>query len=121
MTERSAEEINALVAKRLGWFNITKYAPPNWYGKKEKRRLVGSFHTIGADAHLVDIPDYCGKIEAAWEIVEKMSDDYEVTIIAAHRKYWCHAAGPTWKQVVTGEADTAPMAIALAFLKLPED
>ena len=102
MNER---EINEAVARKLG-YNV-QYDGIYWEAVPDD---------VMAELH--PLPDYCTQIAAAWEVVEKMSGDYEVTINAAHRKYWCHAAGPTWKQAVHAEADTAPMAICLAFLKL---
>lgn len=69
-----------------------------------------------------NIPDYCTSIQAAWEIVEKeagfdlfFARDYQ------GEKWSCtftvkEGDRPSW--VVGAKADTAPMAICLAFLKL---
>lgn len=74
------------------------------------------------------MPDYCHSIEAAWEVVEHLKN-HSVSI---------HKTDPTsvwlcsifsWdgypraserKEEVEAEADTAPMAICLSFLKLEE-
>lgn len=114
----SDADLNELVAKRLGWFNLTKYAPMGWDGTKEKRRLVGSFHTVGADANLIDVPDYCGSIEAAWAIVEKLHPTNCFTLFSWPARFIVRIVGNTEKDVFQAEADTAPRAIALAFLKL---
>lgn len=61
------------------------------------------------------LKDYCGDIRAAWEIVEKErmaiypSGKHWVAILSVQRGDQCHTV-----------ADTAPMAIALAFLKLED-
>lgn len=61
-----------------------------------------------------EVKDYCHDIKAAWEIVKKWHGDWEL-----------HRQNGTFDFVLyrpseqyDGQADTAPMAIALAFLKL---
>lgn len=82
------------------------------------------------------LPDYCHSIKAAWEIVDKFPvvNDFRFEL----RFYWSgykdgKGYGPEWMAGwITGHmrggdredsikafANTAPMAIALAFLKLP--
>lgn len=67
------------------------------------------------------IPNYCHSIEAAWEIVKYMESDWRFclqSISSGHYGAWFfsnHSA----TELVSEQADTAPMAICLAFLKLP--
>lgn len=74
---------------------------------------------IRHDEHCCPIPDYCHSIAAAWEIVEHTLMKYAFEIHSTPTNYIAHFSGPTWKQLMTAEADAAPMAICLAFLKLP--
>lgn len=94
------QEINDAVASKL-----------HWGGKSIKTHI-----------------DYCHSIEAAWEIVEHIrqrpnpkaliNPSYAWEIHAKRKSWIVYMTGPTWKQMVSAEADTAPMAICLAFLKL---
>lgn len=72
--------------------------------------------TFSGDRHPPQFKDYCHSIEAAWEILTDHCDTWEifcngstvdVTLSKSH-----NTAGH--------EADTAPMAICLAFLKLDD-
>lgn len=73
---------------------------------------------LGDPHEMFVIPPYCNSIEAAWEIVEKIEwfclqkehDGSGWTV-------WDMAGTEEANLIVT--ADTAPMAICLAFLKLP--
>ena len=92
------QEINAAVAKKLGWKQLgpMKHDPLNVYLEKNGQRIEG-------------IPDYCHSIEAAWEIVERY-------------QYWVGPDKEKWAVTTVlgiwlAEADTAPMAICLASLK----
>lgn len=75
---------------------------------------VGETVVLRGGALSLPIPDYCGDIKAAWEIVEAGYLDVVMR----------HSDGK-WSSEVLGQvnlsekADTAPMAICLAFLKLP--
>lgn len=108
----SPEEVNEAVALKLGWFNISRYTPMAWSGKKQKERMVGSFHTVGADASLVDVPDFCGKIEAAFEMLDRL--EWSLSKQPDGIYCWLNRDGRIVKEI----ADTAPMAICLAYLKL---
>lgn len=87
------QEINEAVAKKLGWDNkpFHGYIRPN-------------------------MPNYSTDISAAWEVVEK----HQISL-----KYYGEAWDCTLTKLLDGRwinaestADTAPMAICLAFLKL---
>ena len=63
--------------------------------------------------------DYCHSIAAAWEIVKQKELGWSLTKRTIYPQ-------PSWEACIfkdgkmfMSEADTAPMAIALAFLKLP--
>ena len=63
------------------------------------------------------IPDYCADIAAAWEVVEKMPEGF--CMWEAHRLWRVKILDEMGTGKILSEADTAPMAICLAFLKLP--
>jgi len=99
------EEINISVARKLGW--------------KE------------CDGHELWPKNYCHSIEAAWEVVEQPGLFVEVNKKLNRKfgeeKIWTTYYCTLWKdgefddgKVYSVEADTAPMAICLAFLKLDE-
>ena len=58
------------------------------------------------------IPDYCTDIKAAWEIVESFPPKPQC-YMTKFNEHWIVDIGNA-----RGEADTAPMAICLAFLKI---
>jgi hypothetical protein len=65
------------------------------------------------------LPNYFGSIAAAWEVVEFVAKEAErkgggPLINICHDGLWHCSIG-----LIITQADTAPMAIALAFLKLP--
>lgn len=66
------------------------------------------------------IPDYCHSIAAAWEIVEYMYEKGTSVLLdgAYDDRNW-ECSWITSDVRYMGVADTAPMAICLAFLKLP--
>ena len=126
-------EINEAVARKLGWacndrhcngdFKHTcgacgKYGHGNCYGDGTGAVQVECDH----------MPDYCHSIEAAWEIVSRRKLIFKCEFApylnlwkASFEAFgWCcgeerHNPSKDWK----GEADTAPMVICLAFLKIP--
>ncbi len=104
-------EINEAVARKLG---IDPKA---------------GFAGVATDGSLVfSLPDYCHDIAAAWEIVEKIrAMGYQVIINAGavgRKEFTISISGdvtkPPYQPLFSEEADTAPMAICLAFLKLQE-
>lgn len=65
-------------------------------------------------------PDYCHDIKEAWEAVEVVAKEAErkgggPLINICYDGQWHVSIG-----VIVVQADTAPMAICLAFLRLPE-
>jgi hypothetical protein len=118
------EEINSLVARKLGFIFGT--------GKNqisEGRIGIIQNHEV---VFVGPLPEYCHSIEAAWEIVEKLRQSWRpgsLEIEATKYAFELHSTptgfialvtGPTWKQMTKAEAESAPMAICLLFLKLPD-
>ncbi len=91
MDHKTTAEINEAVARKLG-VNPT-----------------ATFSGVDASTGdiLFDVPDYCTSIAAAWEVLESRKDLVLVRF----------ANGLGWEYNGV-RADTAPMAICLAFLKL---
>lgn len=104
-------ELNALVARGLGWTNPKG---PKCGGPRE-----GHDHGDFYACYEVG-PDYCHDIKAAWEVVELITKENErkqcgPIVRLEHDGKWHFRIGHDIVQ-----ADTAPMAICLAFLKLEE-
>lgn len=102
-------EINEAVARKLGWTKCE-------HSTMEKGEIVPAIGWIKPNPikpHFHEgLPDYCHSIEAAWGIVEALDNDFAMF-------KGCNGG---WVVNIKGEltkADTALMAIALAFLKLP--
>lgn len=97
------EEINDAVARKLGWKQAgpMKHDPLNVYLKKDGERIEG-------------LPDYCHSIEAAWEVLESWKGHWELHRQNGHFDFILYRRSEQYD----GQADTAPMAICLAFLKL---
>lgn len=104
-------ELNELVARKLGWVvnKTLDYQP--WYARPGGQP---------ESAMIRELPDFCNSIQAAWEMVEwckanmKGSFRWDFVLECSDRAWRCGMF-----DVEEIEADTAPMAIALAFLKLP--
>lgn len=96
------QEINEAVSSKLGWDNLMQDS------KNGNKRTSA---------------DYCHSIEVAWEIVWYLKN-HGITIRKSDpsTKWYCSIFD--WGKTnqpndeVEAEADTAPMAICLAFLKL---
>lgn len=96
------KEINEAVARKMGWKSVEG---GGWISPNEIPYIHGDF-----------IPDYSHSIEAAWEILKFVDawklEGYggdEVTVSLALDS----------NPIADESADTSPMAICLAFLKLP--
>lgn len=88
------KEINEAVARKLGWRGTF----PDQY------------------------PDYCHSITAAWEVVEQVFTSFYLSWDETTETWfakWDNQHRTEESCRYKGEADTAPMAICLAFLKLP--
>ncbi len=100
------QEINEAVARKLGWYALKWRDEPGkhpaWWG-------LNQFHQVESL-----IPDYCHFIAAAWEVVEKC---FRVKMEKFSDEWQCEL-GDGKHGDEFASADTAPMAICLAFLKL---
>lgn len=98
-------ELNALVARGLGWTNPKG---PKCGGPRE-----GHDHGDFYACYEVG-PDYCHDIKAAWEVVEYcQTKDDNFYLDWEDKPIWTCQLG-----IAEAKADTAPMSICLAFLKL---
>lgn len=111
------KEINEAVARKLGWYETTTVLP--------KDGIIQELPAWTKDDKfvLLKLPDYVNSIEAAWEIVEHLQNllsvSYFVSMNCKKDKVeagiLCALTGNiAWE----AEADTAPRAICLAFLKM---
>lgn len=116
------QEINKAVARNLGW---TKIQNKIRNGHKSDQ-LEGIRFYPGAQCPMfTDIPNYASDIKAAWEVVEWMQKNMpeEILRLECVGNEWNF--GPTMicgeeefiADSTNGRADTAPMAICLAFLR----
>lgn len=109
----TAEDINERVARKLGSLVCD-------HSGEEYRYLDSSkSYTHGANGHHYIIPDYCRDIKAAWEIVEKLKNENLVTLWWHDGEWECDIEH-SFSEADIGKAETAPMAICLAFLKMGE-
>lgn len=122
------KEINKAVARKLGKPTENVLAHQWTHGHRTmgardngtERCADGCDNDVPAP---YSIPDYCTDIAAAWELVELMQATYERVEI------FCWRNSAPWSCAIRGqegwiafqEADTAPMAIALCFLKLDKE
>lgn len=99
----SVREINEAVARKLGFVKISVRddLPQLWASSK----TAPPFY----------LPDYCTSIAAAWEIMEKVKT---ISLVPTD-KGWHASSGNCIDRMTGCLADTAPMAICLAFLKCP--
>ena len=124
------QDINEAVARKLGW-EWTGHKEPNcWMPPQEwKFKQTGIF--------MVPMPlqNYCTSIAAAWEIPSKYpilptktTDGKEYSFCLMQWSSGWTAAWVDLSEAVSGKygrelysawADTAPMAVCWAFLKLP--
>ena len=108
------QSINEAVARKLGW-------------KEDLRTSYWIRETVaGVEGTRKDsLPDYCTSIAAAWEIVEYLRLKKKKTkpiFFLRGLTIQSRSNSRKWRVYLHGKlgiADTAPMAICLAFLKLP--
>lgn len=104
------QEINETVARKLGWKHAQcQDAPGLKTGKEWWFDLEGMPR---------DTPDFCHSIAAAWEITEQIP---HCTLWHGGDWWMCSWAQTDGSNITPHvKADTAPMAIALCFLKLED-
>jgi hypothetical protein len=122
------QEINEAVARKLGWnlgtFRATmRYEGPAGISDAEFQEWI-----TPEGIRVGGIPDYCHSIAAAWEIVEFLHADELHTIsiywhatesVSVQIQRYLGMQNPDHGPSISADAATAPMAICLAFLKLP--
>lgn len=113
------QEINESVARKLG---VSDRWPWQWDGKQWITYEGGGVWDKYGKPPL-NIPNYCGSIEAAWEVVEKVGFDRFRIIKARFIPEWSaifeFQTLPDKKITEFYACDESlPMAICLAFLKM---
>ena len=96
------QELNEAVARKLG------------------HPISGGMIALRSTPHQPEyqIPEYSTSIQAAWEIVEKIKVT-ELFALCFHDGQWhCEINCCDGERPIDEEADTAPLAICKAFLKL---
>lgn len=106
------QEINEAVARKLGWDCCYRLDAVGWHRKLTPQG--NHFHE--------PMPDYCHDIKAAWEVVEFIKP--KGLGLCSHMMPPYGWSCSIWTSMTeepdfTVRADTAPMAICLAFLELP--
>lgn len=109
----SAREIDEAVARKLGW-------------EKKERELSG-FKNVGPLYVWVrpkdvrdKLPNYSTSIEEAWEILASLVEKGKcIQLNMSDKGVGCWIGNKHFREHF-GEADTAPFAICLAFLKLED-
>lgn len=99
--DMSAEEINEAVARKLG----------------KKLMTHNGITGIEREYGILALPAYATSLSAAWEIVEKC--EYFYLFRMPGMKWECKLTFSDKPELYARECDTAPLAICLAFLKLP--
>lgn len=127
------DEINEAVAKKLGWVQVPYYRDRiAWKRNGKGPCFKPRFH----HPHIQSIcnskgylPDYCCDIKDAWQIVDKMQSVKEPFGLFEPYIFYDKLGDSCWVCgikspcgfIVRESADTAPLAICLAFLKLHDN
>lgn len=106
------QEINEAIHAKLGWKSYKEgECPIRGHG-------AGGWHYCkDGKEYRYKTPNYAEDISAAWEIVEKISLGGRIGIHVMNKITSISLRTETG--YYTSEAETTPMAICLAFLKLP--
>lgn len=112
-SEMADEEVNIAVARKLGYDVIAG---------DDSAIFIRTVMPKPLD--IKHLPDYCTSIKAAWEIVEFIlrniqndGDHFDIGL-TGHGNEWLCVINELSDKRIEARADTAPMAICLAFLKL---
>lgn len=103
------QEINKQVARKLGWvecdltFKSGLNEPTFYKGLRNPK------------TQSISVPDYCTSIATAWEIVDNTGKDWFIMRQIGNAWDASFYHDGKW---INEWADTAPMAICLAYLKL---
>lgn len=104
------QDLNEQVARKLGWTIIEGGRPD------EEHYAPFNVMVRGEDKTQYAISNYCGSIQAAWIIVEKMRPD--IVIWDQGNRWIVSRSDFQGIGETLAEADTAPMAIVKAFLRV---
>jgi hypothetical protein len=125
VTDRELRELDARVAEKV--IGITPLlVEDELHVFTVNRRFLqpGDYYYLDTDNSRIEVPHYSTDIAAAWQVIEKMYEyGCHIVSIAAVRewraKYECviGAIGNVHTEINV-DADTAPMAICLAALKV---
>lgn len=117
------QEINEAVARKLGWIppTMAKWEQNEHLGEGRPLKHL-RWHKKEEYSEVEKLPDYCHDIKAAWEVVEYLRKTNTDMRLVYHPPY---GSTESWSceleaQNFSESADSAPMAICLAFLKLEE-
>lgn len=109
------QEINEQVAKRLGWRKL----------EQADYTLDHPYYWLDRNGVQADLKDWATSISAAWELVDAMKQQNEVSLLYGHTandpltRHWFFQVGSIHNEnYFKADADTASMAICLAFLKM---
>lgn len=108
-------EVNEAVAKKLGWTAPTGKREPRYGGKGYP---FSEFKWSNGGEFYDALPDFCTSIAAAWEVVE-LQKGKMISLTNPGFEWICRIIDAHNGDEVSDGACTAPMAICLAFLKLP--
>jgi len=112
---RASRELDVKVAKRLGWTKIHFDDKPDFDGDTRKPSMEWFGIRPGEDFYR-ELPYFKEGIAAAWELVEQSNGWVYMTCDKGQRQWKVQFMGMReW-----GIADSAPLAICLAFLKATE-
>lgn len=110
------QEINEAVARKLGWCACDHEIEHHSAGQSKGEMICSNAF---CKCESIRYADYCHSIAAAWEVVEHLKE-YWVGIRYKPSAQQFNAVIANDDKALSEEvADTAPMAICLAFLKLP--
>jgi hypothetical protein len=106
------DAINEQVAKKLEW----KFKKNIWSGPPE-----GEGSGVLFVESALHVPDYARDIGAAWQIVERHDGHFELFNCGCLEKprFGCELQNGDHKHTIQAKADSMPLAICLAFLRLP--
>lgn len=110
MNNSELDNINEQVAKALGWQQDTM----GWLEPSGWKAVEGGVMRRGQSK----LPDYSRSIEAAWEIVEKMHEQKMRMGLNKFDGGYTVSFDQTYSSDGWTDAEKAPLAICLAFLKV---
>lgn len=119
MTEGKLREIDAAIAKALGFRNVEQNDEGYWIARHINRE-VGGGYTPFCSWH--EIPHFTTRIQDAWQLVEEMDEEFQYCQIDTGKPCIVYVSpdynfGEYLGALHQAQAETAPLAISLAYLK----